>query len=571
MPGFKLFFNDIKIRKKLFLTYFFITIIPVAVLGVYSYFQANKFLYEQEKMNYEDSVSKMAADIHYLLEKYSDVVEYIAFNKRIQQIFSNNYLNYKGLFDDLQTELLPVYDNLMQLNKEIKQITLYAENDLPEYSNLILSSEKVKNTVWYENVMGSHESAYYFYDGELFIARKFIDLYSLKTLGVICIQLDTDKFFQNIAMQNEQGDMLFVVDSKNKVIFRHTPHQDSNLHAIQTYLSYGSSIIKINGRNFFQMDARIPDCQWVVYSLKPESSIVINADNILFATIIIVLVCLCFLVLVIWIFTNTFVKRIYTLNNKIKLVTAGNLRIKISSRDKDEIGELTNGIGSMLGSINKLIDEVYHSKVIQREAEMKALQAQINPHFLYNTLSLINWKALTINAYEISNIATTISRFYRTVLNKGNNIISIKDELENVKMYVRIQQIMHDYNFDVVYDMDEGIWEYSMINLILQPIVENAIEHGIDYVEGQRGVLNIRGLLQQDNIVFVVEDNGPGMDEEMARSILTIQKKGYGMKNVQERLKIFFGEPYGVSVQSQSGGGTKVQVCIPRYSPSIGK
>lgn len=225
----------------------------------------------------------------------------------------------------------------------------------------------------------------------------------------------------------------------------------------------------------------------------------------------------------------------------------------------------------MLNRLNEQIDETYRSKIIQKEAELKALQSQINPHFLYNTLSFINWKALKNDAPEISHIVTSMSKFYRTALNQGNNIITVRNELENIKSYIEIIQVMGDYSFDVVYKIDEEVNEYSTINLILQPLAENAIKHGIKQKNNGKGLLYVSAWLDKGTINFAIEDNGPGMEKETIDTILTMQSTGYGLRNVNERLQLRFGTKYGISIQSRLGYGTVMTIVIPQslYSSTV--
>lgn len=218
----------------------------------------------------------------------------------------------------------------------------------------------------------------------------------------------------------------------------------------------------------------------------------------------------------------------------------------------------------MVNRISTLINEVYKGKLSQKEAEMKALQAQINPHFLYNSLSLINWKAIEAKQPDISRITLLLSKFYRTSLNKGKNITSIKDELSNIQSYIDIQLMMHDDGFDVEYDLDQEVMRYSIPNLLLQPLIENAIDHGIDMNTDKRGVIRITVKQREDSrIVITVSDNGIGMPKETAEQILTGNSKGYGVKNVNERIKHFYGEEYGITVESTEGVGTDIVILIP--------
>ena len=195
---------------------------------------------------------------------------------------------------------------------------------------------------------------------------------------------------------------------------------------------------------------------------------------------------------------------------------------------------------------------------------MTALRAQINPHFLYNSLSLINWKALEIGSDDISKATLALSRYYRTSLNKGKNTMSIREEIDNVRSYLQIQEMFHDYSFTVKMDVAEDILDYRTLNLILQPLAENAIAHGIDRRRGSEpGVITISGRRDGDCVVLSVADNGVGMEQEKAQPILTEKSSGYGVRNVNSRIQLEYGEAYGLSIESEPGKGTKVTVRIP--------
>ena len=177
---------------------------------------------------------------------------------------------------------------------------------------------------------------------------------------------------------------------------------------------------------------------------------------------------------------------------------------------------------------------------------------------------MINWKALEAEQEDISQITLSLSTFYRTALNKGKNILLVKDEIANIKSYLDIQLAMHDNSFDVVYDIDESILKYETLNLILQPLLENAIGHGIDVKTDGRGEIRIEGKENGDFLDFTVSDNGVGMTKTQAALILSKSSNGYGVSNVNERIKLYYGEEYAVKIESAPGTGTKVMLHFPK-------
>lgn len=206
---------------------------------------------------------------------------------------------------------------------------------------------------------------------------------------------------------------------------------------------------------------------------------------------------------------------------------------------------------------------MYESKIALREAEIKVLQMQIKPHFLYNTLSLINWRAIKSGDYEISQIALMLTQFYRTMLNKGQNVTLVSDEWMTVEAYLHIQLLFHNRNFDTDTRLDERIANCRMPNLLLQPLVENAIEHGLDKLRGERGRLRVIGARRDQMLRFEIQDNGPGFPKESLQNARTRSSENYGLKNIDERLRLLYGEKYTLSLVNPPEGGALVVLEIP--------
>lgn len=297
---------------------------------------------------------------------------------------------------------------------------------------------------------------------------------------------------------------------------------------------------------------------------RPNQIVAEGGRGLIVITAGIIAACILISMLASVIFSRLIVRDIEKLQQNMQSVEEGDMTIRVTSDAADEIGGLIRGFGSMIDKINYLINEVYEGKLLQKQYEMRALQAQINPHFLYNSLSLINWKALEAGKDDISKLTLALSSFYRTSLNRGNNVLTIRQELENMKSYLEIQSCMHDDSFDVILDIQEDILNYQTLNLLLQPLVENAIEHGIDLLEDRKGVIKITGRMDEERIYLYVEDNGVGIEPELLSSILEFKTRGYGVRNVNERIKLFYGEEYKLQIESSEGQGTRSTITIPK-------
>ena len=263
-------------------------------------------------------------------------------------------------------------------------------------------------------------------------------------------------------------------------------------------------------------------------------------------------------------FSRVFTRKIEELTRNMDQVNHGSREVTVYSDSNDEIGIMVNSFRKMMDEINRLIDEVYVNKIALKEYELKALQAQINPHFLYNTLSMMNWMAIRSNQMDISKVTLALSTFYRTALSKGEDVVTVENCIQNTKAYLEIQLVMHDHGFTVDWEIDPTIKNEKMPKLLLQPIVENAIEHGIDEKEeGDKNLsLSFRG--KEDVVEITVRDNGKGMEQEKAEKLVTYQAKGYGLKNVNDRIHLLYGNEYGIQIFSELGIGTTVVMRFPK-------
>lgn len=245
------------------------------------------------------------------------------------------------------------------------------------------------------------------------------------------------------------------------------------------------------------------------------------------------------------------------LQGRMKRLAKGELDAYVQSRETDELWELEQGYNDMVARINDLIVKNREEQEKKREMEFIALQAQINPHFLYNTLDAIGWIAKIKKQEEIERMVLSLARFFRLSLHKGDKLISIEDELGITASYVEIEQLRNPGKFDVQFDVAEEIKGALVPKIILQPIVENAVKHGVSQVR-RKGSIAIRGWAEAGDILLEVTDNGAGFDTAGVALVSGTLSNGYGIRNVDERIKLEYGPAYGLTVFSQPGEGTRV-------------
>ena len=263
------------------------------------------------------------------------------------------------------------------------------------------------------------------------------------------------------------------------------------------------------------------------------------------------------------------IQPISQLNQATEKIAQGDFNARAQADSEDEVAELAVSVNKMAGSMQSLIDKVKEAERKMRKADLRLLQEQIQPHFLYNTLDTIVWLIESNEPDEAVTMVVTLSDFFREILSKGKEFISIKEEEKHISSYLQIQEMRYRDILEYDIQLDQVIYKYQILKLTLQPVVENALYHGIKYKRA-KGCIHIHGEKEGDIIRLTVRDDGVGMDEEELEQLRQqIEKpcqeteKGFGLANVNERIHMYFGPEYGMKIQSQKGKGTTVEIVIP--------
>ena len=257
------------------------------------------------------------------------------------------------------------------------------------------------------------------------------------------------------------------------------------------------------------------------------------------------------------------------LEKSVKALEEGNLDADIYMGGSYEVQHLGKSVQDMKFRIKGLMQDIVSEHEEKRKSEFDSLQAQINPHFLYNTLDIIVWQIENEKQSEAVHTVTALARFFRLSLGKGKNIVTVRDEIDHVKNYLMIQHMRFKNKFDYEFDIAEDVLELPSLKLMLQPLVENAIYHGMEFMDGD-GMITVKAWRKEDELYLSVADNGLGMTEDKVEMILTGKStsgngrgSGIGVKNVNERIKLYFGEAYGLTIDSEPDEGTTVIIHLP--------
>lgn len=392
-------------------------------------------------------------------------------------------------------------------------------------------------------------------------------------LGICSISVSA-KYFQDI-MKNanitSEG-LVYLMSENGRMI---TSSNSSILQKMQKkgiLLNYGAELFmekrKEGQKEYYITRQNVDGASWQMILIIPENEYEDQYRFLWLSAALMLGSMIAVIVLMSYLLSGYYVGRLKKLNVEMTGLESGNLNANLPiTTEEDEIEEIYHIFNGMVQEVQRLMQEHYQLGKEVKMAEVRALQAQINPHFLYNTLDLINWISMDYGAEEIGTLTWNLARFYRLSLNHGKSLISIGEEVEHVEVYVNIENYHFDNAISLEVDVPEELKSYACLNIILQPFVENAIVHGIaEKPDIESCEIRICARREEQDIVFSVQDDGPGVDvkemqKETQQDIRTAQH-GYGVRNINFRLKLCFGEKYGVTYL-ESEKGTHVEIKIP--------
>lgn len=557
-------FNGIKLRYKLAIFYSLFCFLPVMLLFWLSFLQMRSIIDDKGKMNLQSYLQQSVSSMDRTLDGYNSLSDYIAFDRTLAEVFSMEYGTPYEQYEQLTQKVDPILRTASYFHGGMQQITIYTDNGMVKHDTTVAPVSEIEETDWYQKTL-EHPGLNWFanYQEEtLFSARKLAFSGAREGVNILYMDVDYQKLFTPYAetLISECG--LYITDQDGKLVFEESRFSGKNQNYDLTYSEFLEQRDR-GSTDYIILCEQSNTTGWTVWLYQPVGLAGEAMRPIGVMAGVTILICIFAAVLAYFITSGMVSSRIERLTHFMQEVQEGSMDMQMESDDRDEIGMLYRGFGSMMKRIRTLINEVYLSKITQKEAELKALQAQINPHFLYNTLSLINWKALAAGEEDISRMTLALSTFYRTALNRGRNVLQVETELSNTRAYLEIQSMLHDGDFDYEIEAQTEILQCESLNLILQPLVENAIHHGIEEKTDERGKITVRGWKEDNCVWFMVEDNGVGMEQEVADKILTMESKGYGVRNVDERIRLCYGEKYAMKVESVVGKGTKMTIHFP--------
>lgn len=577
--------NNLKIRTKLLIVYFIIVAVTVLTVGIYFTTNMRDVVVENSKKDARANSNQIKQRLTETLRLATSTSDMIYQDERLHKIVTTKYTSYGENVRDYND--YPILSNYLRYYSDLSNIRLYVDNDaILDNSNIVKVNDEVRKSSWYKKAREDKGviTWLYRYDeiskGYNLSLIRDISSYTDGHIGVLVISIQTSKFRKLISEQPypisilidgtvvvsgeyEEGSKVIVVANEDEVDYFNNKKEEvsiGNSYAISDKFKVDKSF-----NNIFEVIVSVP-----VYKIMAESRGAMDKGMAIISITVTIS-----LIIIIY-FSKQFSNRFGILNKEMSKVVEGNFEIKERIDGNDEIADLYKNLYTMVDSIKNLIDEVYvkeieQKKLIvkQKDAEFKMLASQINPHFLYNTLETIRMKAFCNGDREIADIVKKLGKIMRRNLEVTNEVVTLKSELDMIQNYLEIQSLRFKGKVEYDFRLEVSPEEYLILPLLLQPIVENAFVHGLES-STKIGKIEISIYDEVGYLIVEISDNGVGITKEKLDYIngklnnyQDNSKKSIGISNVNDRIKMFYGEEYGLYILSSLDIGTKVIILLP--------
>ncbi|WP_308723015.1 sensor histidine kinase [Paenibacillus polysaccharolyticus] len=613
--GFSSIRKSINLRSKLLVLFLALTLLPLSLQGVMSYAHFSQTLDRKTEQFTIDMVRQINTNLNRMLKDFERLSLLPLYDETVLRILRK----YDGAMgagtwaksDDYQK--MKLYTSAQAYDRpEIRGIHLISNSGIL-FSNLDSLAVKPvwdgNQEKWFAELRGTegiwhllppHIPGYYVRGQEaeyISVGRELRDPGTLQRLGYILIDIRLEAFGQLLSNLNfEQKASLMIVDSQQRLIFEKT--STDGLSAYAPLLSHGkhqdyadNQKIELEGRSYLHVKHHSGYSGLSVISLTPITVIQKESGEMLTFTMGLALLCMAAVAILAVLVSYRVTRPLIRLKHHMIRVEQGDFSQRVTQYSSDELGQISRGFNRMMEEIHRLFHEVYMLEIQEREAELSALQSQMNPHFIYNTLESINMMAVRQRHAEVSAMVTALGRLLRYTIDKADRMVTLREELAFVDSYVRIQQVRYNGELEIIYDMEEEVNDCLVPKLILQPLVENAICHGIEgrLAGGSTGGNNggmiwVSAVLFDQELLISVRDNGKGMEqEELDRLNASVSGQtvsgqnvyptanpilhrhageSLGLHNIAQRLHLVYGKDSGLTVDGSPGQGLVVTLSI---------
>lgn len=582
-------FLDLKIKNKFMLSYvFFILLIAPAISWITIHISTS-IMKDNSKELSQQLMRQLSINIDNKIKEFEGFTFNVVNNTRFKEILrhstlseedtSDTYINNKTISDIINQYI--TFNNVIQnvcVETQTNNVYWFEKYDFNKKDDFITKEKARKYIDNVRNKFSENNPILWLSDDKgknVVFCRQIIDTKNLKRVGIIYFSIDSSYFEygtdNNSLIHNEN---ILILNTRDEILIpektlRRIDLTKKVLHRAKLGMSLSSFDLKFNKYEYIVTHVKTQKSGWkIFFYIKVKDLMRKNALLRIFILIICVFSILIASVIALIISTNIS-KNIHILEKSMQKVEGGDFTIKVNPVSYDEIGLLGIRFNFMVNKINELIDTVSKERIAKQQAEFQTMQAQINPHFLYNSLGSIRWLANRRKDYKTEKMIIALIELLKYAVKKKGEYQTVDEEIFYIKNYLALQKMRYGDQFNVIYKIDDNVRNCSIINFLLQPFVENALYHGLD-MSNKEGIIWLEAYQLNDNIVLCVKDNGAGMDEEKIQVVLSkSNKKVYpglnsiGIKNVMDRLKIYYGNEFSLNINSRLSEGTEIKIILP--------
>lgn len=594
-------YQNLKMRNKILVSIYLILFPILLIVTGILYYWNYRNSYQDNLSLYHRFVQNICENIDYMQQDVLDISDYFAVNADVHQILTDKKENYagSGLFWTENAPLSFVSD-ILAIKSQIKTTILYPENGLTPYyisrdasvhdtdiehiRKLPIYEEMIKargDIVWKRADAGKNDIYLNNKSDKMVAYRMLFDLSKKKRLGVLAIGIETSRYEKICrGVLNDKNEGVVILDGEGRELVcvgEVEPETLEYLHSMKSEDFSGmEEETRLETKKSHVFIGLINKNNLMICYVSPKTNWgAVNQADFMLPFIIMLL-----LLSISWplssAISSSLSRSTKTLLASMEQFKRGDFTQRVEVESQDEIGELSRAFNDMAAETKSLIDRNYVMALKEREIELNALQAQINPHFLYNVLDSLYWEAIDADNEKLGEDILALSDLFRLLLSQGESEITVSREMELISRYLQIQRMRFSRRFSYKIDVEEKMMQYKISKLLLQPFVENAIVHGFERKQEQ-GYVHISGREKDGRMEFIIEDDGAGMNQEDANRLLegdmpkdypNFRIGRYAIRNIKERLTLRYGEDYELRIVSKKGEGTRVYILIPITSLS---
>ncbi|MBB6733984.1 sensor histidine kinase [Cohnella zeiphila] len=591
-------------RTKWMLLLFLFSLTPLLVMGIISFSISRSTINDKATEYSEHLLNQTADNLDTRLGIYKEMMMQVLNNNEIVEMLRKLNAADPAQYDLDSLSLTTKLSTIVAINQDVQSISFisdrhyikgiyrWSKRTTTESAPYLLTLGDGSNFRWYPTRYATYVDSLNSQSTNVFsLAKQLYKISDDSPVGIVAvldIREEVIKELVSKAVSNNRDLQSFIVDGRGSLVsypdnaligksVAEVLGQDGYDRIVGADAGDGSGELKFplryNGNQFVVNVRKLRTNDWMVVNVISKSALYQDSNRLLQIILVIALICIVFSIVTAVVLAGSITKPILKMIRLMKRVMSGDMAVRYQTKRRhDEFDVLGSSFNYMVTRIDELLHAVYIEQDQKRIAELRALQAQINPHFLYNTLDIIKWTALIQKANNAAEMVSLLSRLLRISIGKGEETVTVEEEIEHVQCYLGIQKFRFNFHIETDVEMDEEVRRLRTPKLILQPIVENAILHAFaDRETGGRIVITC-AKEPGGGILFVVADNGIGMDPELAGSLLTEEAAdkqktgGIGLANVDERIKLICGQAYGIRIDTEPGAGTRIRIRLPRMT-----